>query len=83
MSSLVSENFDILIVAKTKPDSSFPMTQFVIPGFHHPFRLNTNRWSGGLLVSVKGSIFTRVLASISTPADTQIIVFEINLRKEK
>ena len=83
MSSLISENVDILIVAETKLDSSFPTTQFVIPGFHHPFRLDINRRSGGLLVYVKGSIPARVLTSFSTPADTQIIVFEINLRKEK
>ena len=72
-----------LIVAETKPDSSFPTTQFVIPGFHHTFWLEINRRSGGLLVYVKGSIPARVLTSFSTPADTQIIVFEINLRKEK
>ena len=79
MSSLISENVDILIVVETKLDSSFPTTQFVIPGFHHPFRLDINRRSGGLLVYVKGSIPAltpaRVLTSFSTPADTQTIVF--------
>ena len=72
-----------MIVAETKLDSSFPMTQFVIPGLHHPFELDINRRSGGLLVYVKGSIPARVLTSCSTPADIQIIVFEINLEKEK
>ena len=70
-------------MAEAKLDSSFPMIQFVIPGFHHPFRPDINRRSGGLLVYVKGSIPARVLTSFSTPADTQIIVFEINLRKKK
>ena len=83
MSSLISENVDILIVAETKLDSSFPTGQFLILGFHHPFRLDINRRNGGLLVYVKGSIPARVPTSFSTPADTQIIVFEINLRKEK
>ena len=83
MSSLISENADISIVAETKLDSSFPTTQFVIQGFYNPLRLDINRRSGGLLVYVKGSIPARVLTSFSTPADTQIIVFEINLRKEK
>ena len=64
MSSLISANVDILIVAETKLDSFFPTAEFLIPGFHHPFRLDLNRRSGGL------------------PADTQIIVFEINLKKE-
>ena len=39
--------------------------------------------SGGLPVYVKESVPARVLTSFSTPIDTQIIVFEINLRKEK
>ena len=83
MSSLISENVDVLIVTETKLDSSFPTTQFVISGFHHPFRLDIDRRSGGLLVYVKGSIPARVLTNFSTPADTQIIVFEINLRRER
>ena len=83
MFSLISENGDILVVVETKLGSSFPTTQVVFPGFHHPFRLEINRRSGGLLVYVKGLIPARVLISFSTPADTQILVFEINLRKEK
>ena len=83
MSSLISENVDILIVTETKLNSSFPTAQFLIPGFYHPLRLDINRRSGRLLVYVKGSISARVLTSFSTPADTQIIVFEINLRKEQ
>ena len=82
MSSLILENLYILIVAKTKLDSSFPMTQFLIPGFHNPFRFDIIRGSGGSLVYVKGSIATKVLTRFSTPAGTQIVFFEINLRKE-
>ena len=83
MSSLTSENVDILIVSETKLDSSFPTAQFLIPDFHHPFRLDINRRSLGLLFYVKVSIPARVLPSFCTPTDTQIIVFEINLRMEK
>ena len=64
MSSLISKNVDILKVAETKLDSSFPTAQFLIPDFQHPFRLDTNRRSGGLLVYVKGSIPARDLTSI-------------------
>ena len=48
-SSLISENVDILIVVETKLDSSFPSAQFPISRFCHPFRLDINRRSGGLL----------------------------------
>ena len=83
MSSLISENVDILTVDETKLDPSFLTAQFLIPGFHHLFLLDINKWKGSLLVYVKGSIPHRVLTSFSTPGDTQILVFEINLREEK
>ena len=41
---------DILIVAETKLDLSFPTAQFLIPAFHHLFRLDINRRSGGLTI---------------------------------
>ena len=37
MSSLISEDIVIFIMAETKLDSSFPTAQFLIPAFHHPF----------------------------------------------
>ena len=64
-STLILANVDILIVAETKLDSSFPTAQFLIPGFHHPFRLDINRRSCGLLFYVKGSVPTRVLTSLA------------------
>ena len=82
MFSLFSENIDIFIVTETKLDSSFPTAQFLIPSLHHPFRLDINRPSGGLLIYVKGSIPVRVLTKFSTPASTQTIVFKINQKKE-
>ena len=38
ISSLISENVDILIVTETKLGSSFPTAQFLFPGFHNPFK---------------------------------------------
>ena len=43
MSSLISENVDILTVDETKLDPSFLTAQFLIPGFHHLFLLDVNR----------------------------------------
>ena len=62
MSSLISENVDILILAETRLDPSFPTAHFLVPGFHHSFRFDINRRSGCLLVYVKGLIPGRVLA---------------------
>ena len=70
ISSSISKNVDILIKAEAKLDSSFPTAQFLTPSFHHLFRLDINRRSGGLLVYVKSSIPARTLSSFSTTADT-------------
>ena len=83
MSILTQENVDILIVVETKLDSSFPTTQFLIPGFHHPFRLDINRRRFMLKGRLTIRPYARVLTSFSAPADTRIIVYEINLRKGK
>ena len=82
VSSLISENFYIWIMAENESNSSCPAVQFLIQGFHHPFRLDINSLDC-ILVYVKGSIPATVLTSFSAAPDTQIIVFKINLRKKK
>ena len=69
-------------MAENESNSSCPAVQFLIQGFHHPFRLDINSL-GCILVYVRGSIPARVLTSFSGAPDTQLIVFEINLRKGK
>ena len=81
--SLISSNVDILSIAETKLDYSFPNAQFLIPNFHQQFRLNISRNSGGLLVFVRSSIPARILSNYRLPLDIQAIPFEINLKKEK
>ena len=67
---------------KTKLDSSFPNAQFLLPGFHEPFKLDENHRSGGLLVYIK-ALLSNILTKLKLPINIQIIPFEINLRKEK
>ena len=81
--SLISSHVDILSIAETKLDYSFPNAQFLIPIFHQPFLMDINRNSGGLLVFVRSSIPARILSNHRLPLDIQAIPFEINLRKEK
>ena len=74
---------DVLSVAETKLDSSFPNAQFLLPGFHEPLRLDINLRSGRLLVYIKASFLSKILTKFKLPINIQIIPFEINLRKEK
>ena len=80
---MILSHIDILSIAETKLDYSFPNVQFLIPNFHQPFCLYINRNSGGLLVFVRSSFPARMLSNYRFPPDIQAIPFEINLRKEK
>ena len=80
---IVGNNVDVLSIAETKLDSSFPNAQFFLPGFHEPLKLDINHRSGGLLVYIKASLPSKIFTKFKLPVNYQIIPFEINLRKEK
>ena len=81
--SLLADKVDILTIAETKLDGSFPTNQFLIKGFHQPFRLNINRNSGGLLVYIKSSLPVKTLSNYTLPSDIQAIHFELSLKERK
>ena len=74
---------DVLSIAETKLDSSFPNAQFLLPGFQEPLRLDINHRSGGFFVYVNISLPSKILSKFQLPINIQIIPFETNLRKEK
>ena len=80
---IVSQNLDILMIAETKIDASFPTGQFTIEGFATPFRLDRNANGGGLLVYVRSDIPAHRLNSFNFSEGIECISFEINLRKKK
>ena len=53
---VVMENVDILAIAETKICDSFPTAQFLLVGYHSPYRLDKSSKSGGIFVYVKSSI---------------------------
>ena len=44
---------DVITIAETKLDETFPTSQFVIEGSMRPFRLDRSKNGGGLLVYIK------------------------------
>ena len=80
---LISKNVDILSVAETKLDPSFPNSQFLISGFHQPMRLAITSERGGKLEYIKSSLPSRIMSNFKLPENIQVIPFELNLRKEK
>ena len=74
---VVIENVAILAIAETEIDESFPTAQFLLVGYHSPYRLDKSPKSGGILVYVKSSIPSRQLNFPNLPCKTQAILFEL------
>ena len=51
--------------------------------YHLPYRLDITDKKGDLMVFVKSHMPSRRISDFKIPSNTQIIPFEINLRKEK
>ena len=83
LKEIVGQNIDILMIAETKIDPSFPKEQFFFEGYAEPLRLDRNANGGGLLVYVRSNIPTTELKSFKFDDDIECICFEINLRGKK
>ena len=85
LDKVVDGNIDIVCIAETKLDESFPNDQFV-------YQYNQSKYTvlycitenkGGLMVFVKSHIPSRSLNDFKIPSNVRIIPFEINLRNKK
>jgi len=83
LADMIDGCIDIVCIAETKLDSSFPKSNFLMSGYSTPFRLDVTEHSGGLLIFIKEHIISKQLTKYIIPKDLQIIPFEINLRKTK
>ena len=70
-------------MAERKLDSSFPESQFLLPGMRKPFRLDVTTRKGGLLAFVNNDIHSKYLRNFHLPGDIQAIPLEINLKQRK
>ena len=79
----INGNVDIVSIAETKLDASFPSAQFILEGYHTPYRLGINNKIGSILTHAKSSVPSRCLFCEELCSSVQAIPFEINLRKGK
>ena len=56
LQTIINGNVDIASVAETQLGASFPSSQFILEGYHTPYRLDINNKSVGILEYVKSSI---------------------------
>ena len=67
-SKQVKGSIDILMVSKTKLDDSFREAQFLVEGFHSPFRFDRNINGGGIMLYVQDKI---------SPLSCLVITFQV------
>ena len=80
---MVGEYIDILVIAETEIDSSFSTNQFLIGGCKSPYRPNVSGNGGDVLVYVRDNLLSKQLNTLSIQPDIQVVLFEINFRKQK
>ena len=82
--TLIDSNIDVLVILKTKLDSSFPNSQFEVDGYKSPFRKDRNSNGGRLLIYVKDDTPSCELSDhLPLPDNIEIIATELNFRKQK
>ena len=59
LKSIIDSNIDLLLISETKLNDSFPNSQFLMSGFHPPYREDrTDRGGGGRIdVFLLGKIY--------------------------
>ena len=58
----IKGSIDIFMISETKLDNSFLQGQFLIEGFHSPFRFDRNKTGGGILLYVREDMPAKVLS---------------------
>ena len=62
-------------MAETKLDPSFPNSQFLIPGFYEPMRLDITSKRGGMLIYINSSLPSKIMSNFKLPENIQVIPF--------
>ena len=83
LSYLVAGKIDILIISESKLDSSFPSAQFYMPGFSPPYRIDRNKFGGGILMYIREDIPSKELIDHPSYGKIECIFVEINLHRKK
>ena len=64
LKELVLKYVEILVFTETKLDDSFLNLQFSVDGFSEPFRIDRNRFGGGVMIYDRDDIPSKLLTNI-------------------
>ena len=83
LKATITDKTGILLISKTKLDSSFLVNQFLIDGFTSPYRLDRNANGGCIMLYVREDIPFKLLSNNDQDSKIENIFVEINLRSKK
>ena len=78
----ITNKTDIYLISETKLNQSFPNQQFQIYGYK-TFRMDRDKYGGGILFYVNENIPSKVLRLNSTPNDNEVIALEFSIKNLK
>ena len=68
----ILKNVDVLVITETKLDDTFPLGQFYVEGFTMPYRLDSNRNGGDVIIYVREDIPSKILEKHKLPQDVEV-----------
>ena len=71
------------MISKTKLDESFPVSQFLMPGFENPIHLDRSSSGGGIILHIREGIPFKLLRSNGLSANTKAFLVEVKINKNK
>ena len=72
LTSLITNEIDVILLLETKIDGTFPLEQFLILSFSKPLRLDRNSRGGGIMLFVRDNIPFRLLKPRNLPSNTML-----------
>ena len=80
LAEAVMGNVNVLMVAETKKDKSFPTSQFILPGFTSPYRFDRTKERGGILVYIREDIPYKLLNISYIASDIECLGIEVKVK---
>ena len=71
------------MISETKRDESFPVSQFLIPGFENTIRLDQSSTGGGIILYIREGVPFKLLKSNCLSANTEAFLGELKINKKK
>ena len=80
--SLIAVNLDLVMISETKLNESFSISQFLIPSFENPIRLDRSSFGGGIMLYIREGIPFKLLKSSCLSVNAETFFFEVKINKK-